>query len=133
MVFNLSFYWKTVLVIHSCCFSAHSSIIMRPLSLQLPTPCFPSTHFHISDYLPTLAMKSPRMTFLSFAGTFRRRLLKYVYKYSSPAGSAWRVGAYTLNIVNAKWQTHGDGAVGVTDWQVCHLCSYGVPDHVPNT
>ena len=77
MFFNMSFCWKTVLVIHSCC-SAHSSRNMRPLSLQLPTPCVPSTPFQVSAYLPTLALKSPRMKILSFPGTFRRRLCKSV-------------------------------------------------------
>ena len=77
MVFKLSFCWKTMLVIHSCC-SAHSSSSMRPLSLQLLTSCFSSTPFKVSESLPTLAMKSPRMTILSFSGTFRRRLLKYL-------------------------------------------------------
>ena len=41
-----------------------------------------------------------------------------------------RVGAYTLKsgvLLNTKWQTHEDDAVGVTDWQVCKLGSHGVP------
>ena len=65
MVFKLSFCWKTELVLHSCC-SAHSSSSMRSLSLQLPTPCFPSTLFRVSESLPTLALKSPRMTIFNF-------------------------------------------------------------------
>ena len=36
-------------------------------------------------------------------------------------------------LLNTEWQTHGEDAVRVTDWQVCKLGSYGVPDHDSNT
>ena len=73
VVLRLSFCWKMVLMMTSCC-SEQCSCSKRPLSLQLPTPCLPSTPFQESASWPTLALKSPRTITLSSSGVLWRQL-----------------------------------------------------------
>lgn len=65
-VLNLSLSWNKVLVMTSW-FSEQSVSRRRPLSLTLPTPCWPRAPFHSPLSEPTLALKSSRRMSLSVA------------------------------------------------------------------
>ena len=91
----LSGCWTKVLVmLRPCC--VQNCSISSPLEFFLPLPDLPRVPSYVVWSLPTLALKSPRMSSLSSLGTLSTTSASFSYKASFSSSGYIIVGVYTL-------------------------------------
>ena len=122
VVFNLSFCWKTLLVIHICC-SAHSST-------SIHCYCSFQRHVfqvHLSRFLGLCLLWHGNRQGWQFCHLLESYEEGCISLYTNVVSGRIWLESWSLHteesgmLLNTKWQTHGDDAIRVTDWQVCKL------------
>ena len=123
-------------VIESCC-SAQNSSRGHPLSLQFAIACHPRTPLLATASQPPLALRSPGMTILSFAGMFVRSFQRSVFKLSFFCRIC--LESRSLNteecdmLLVMKWEAHGNDGVRVSCWLIYEFGGNWFLDHETNT
>ena len=121
-----------VFVVTSWCFTQKSNS-KHLLSLQLPTPCLPSTPFHATESWLKPALKSPKVLVLSSTVGSSNKNAQIRVKFvlfcwidlKSFGVHSEKIGSSLIT----QWETHRDDVVRIPFWQVFKLGSNEISDH----